>query len=170
MTLRSVRTITRSSGSVIVGANEIVVLDGARISGAVTVSPGGGLVMTGATIGGGVHADRPSSLRMCDTTARGGSSVPALRVAGATGPVVVGEPAAGCEGNWFTGTVVLTGNESVVFGSNIASRADIDENGPGATIVKGNSVSRMYCTGDDPAPTNAGQPNGGARYGQCKDL
>jgi hypothetical protein len=61
----------------------------------------------------------------------------------------------------------------VTFGANAVSHnLTIDNNGPGATVVKANTVfGALGCAGNNPAPTNAGQPNSGAiETGQCAGL
>lgn len=74
----------------------------------------------------------------------------------------------------FAGTVNVATNLAVMFGANLLARAvTIDSNGPGNTIVKANTFAALLsCTLNNPAPTNAGQPNTGpgAKTGQCAGL
>jgi len=88
-------------------------------------------------------------------------------------PIRVGDPANGCAGNRFAGDVNLTSNLSVTFGANIvSSNVNINTNGPGNTVIKANNVNQaLNCTGNNPAPTNAGQTNtAGSKTGQCAGL
>jgi hexosaminidase len=94
-------------------------------------------------------------------------------VTNATVPIRVGDPATGCAGNRFAGQVSLTGNVAVTFGANVVStNATIDNNGPGNTVIKANTVyGTLGCSGNNPPPTNAGQTNtAGAKAGQCGGL
>lgn len=97
----------------------------------------------------------------------------ALNLANASVPVRVGDPAAGCAGNRFAGQVSVTANLALTFGANIVSgNATIDNHGPGNSVLKDNRVfGTLGCAGNDPAPTNAGQPNTAAsKTGQCAGL
>ena len=88
-------------------------------------------------------------------------------------PIRVGDPAAGCAGNRFAGQVVLMGNLAVTFGGNTVSHSStLNNNGPGNTVIKANTVfGTLGCAGNNPPPTNAGQPNtAGAKTGQCAGL
>jgi hexosaminidase len=88
-------------------------------------------------------------------------------------PIRIGDPAAGCAGNRFAGTVTLTSNSGLTFGANITSgNVTVNENGPGNIVVKANNVFQaLACAGNAPAPTNAGQVNTAAsKTGQCAAL
>lgn len=54
----------------------------------------------------------------------------------------------------------------------MSHNATIDANGPGNTVIKANNVfAILACSANDPAPTNAGQPNtAGSKTGQCSAL
>src|SRR5262249_30668457 len=68
--------------------------------------PGAHFFSNGASISGGVTATSPAVISICDTRIAGG-----LSISGATGPVLVGEPASGdCPGNRITGAVAITGD------------------------------------------------------------
>jgi hypothetical protein len=97
----------------------------------------------------------------------------ALSVTNAPVPIRVGDPATACAGNRFAGQVVVSANLAVTFGANTVSHsATMDDNGPGNTVVKANTVfGTLSCAGNNPAPTNAGQVNtAGAKTGQCTGL
>jgi hypothetical protein len=91
-------------------------------------------------------------------------------VSGATVPIRIGDPASGCAGNRFAGDVNLTSNLAVTFGANtVSGNVNVNTNGPGNTVLKANNVfAALGCTGNNPPPTNAGQPNTAAsKTGQC---
>ncbi|HJV09341.1 MAG TPA: SBBP repeat-containing protein, partial [Acidimicrobiales bacterium] len=157
-------------GPVTVTAGQSVLITKARVVGPVIVNPGGALTVVDSQITGGVTASGPTFFSMCGTQVAGPPPATALSVTGAPVPIQVGDPAAGCAGNRFAGQVVLSGNVGVTFGGNTVSHnATVDNNGAGATVVKANTVfGTLGCAGNNPAPTNAGQPNtAGAKTGQC---
>ncbi|HJV08852.1 MAG TPA: hypothetical protein VJ653_04200 [Acidimicrobiales bacterium] len=161
-------------GPVTVNAGQSVVFTSARVVGPVTVNPGGALTVVNSQVSGGITANAPAFFSLCGAQvappAPGGV---ALSVTNATVPIRVGDPAAGCAGNRFAGRVSLTGNLAVTFGANTVSHsATIDTNGPGSTVVKANTLfGTLGCAGNNPPPTNAGQPNSAAaKTGQCAGL
>ena len=82
-------------------------------------------------------------------------------------------PAAGCAGNRIAGQVTLTANLAVTFGANqVSHNLTVNNGGPGQTVIKANTiVGTLACSGNNPAPTNAGQVNtAGAKTGQCTAL
>jgi outer membrane protein assembly factor BamB len=159
-------------GPVTVGSMESVCIANARVSGGVIVNPGGALTVNGSRITNGVVATAPSYVSLC------GSQVAALPshgvvVAGASGPVRVGDPAAGCAGNRVAGDVRLTGaTAGIIFGANIVSGNVNVDNNPSLAVVKANTTfATLACSGNSPPPTNAGQPNiAAAKTGQCTAL
>ena len=165
------RTLTGDVlGPVTVAAGESVLITGARVVGPVTVDPGGALTVVNSQISRGVVAISPSFFSMCGTQVSGPAPATALSVTGAAVPVRVGDPASGCAGNRFAGQVVLSGNAAVTFGANTVSHdATLENNGPGLTIVKANTVfGTLGCAGNNPVPTDVGQANtAGAKAGQC---
>ena len=165
------RTITSDfPGPLTVNAGESVLITGARVVGPVTVNAGGALTVVNSQISRGVTATAPGFFSMCGTQVSGPPPATALSVTGAPAPIRVGDPAAGCAGNRFAGQVVLSNNLAVTFGANTVSHnATLDHNGPGSAVVKANTVfGTLGCAGNNPAPTNAGQPNtAGAKTGQC---
>jgi hypothetical protein len=54
----------------------------------------------------------------------------------------------------------------------VSRNMNVNGNGPGMTVVKANNISLILaCSGNEPPPANAGQPNtAGARAGQCVGL
>jgi hypothetical protein len=168
------RTITGDLlGPVTVNAGESVLITTARVVGPVTVNPGGALTVVNSQISRGVFATAPSFISMCGSQVSGPPPATALSVTGAQVPIRVGDPATGCAGNRFAGQVVLSSNLAVTFGANTVSHnTTINSNGPGNTVVKANTVfGTLACAGNNPPPTNAGQPNtAGAKTGQCAGL
>lgn len=168
------RTVTGDVfGPLTVGAGQSLLVSDARVAGGVTVTPGGSLTVVNAQVSGGITADAPAFLSLCGAWVSGPAPGLALRVTGAPVRVQAGDPPAGCAGNRFAGQVTLTGNRAVTFGANIAYHSvAIDNNGPGNTVVKANTISgTLACAGNTPAPTDSGQPNSaGAKTGQCAAL
>ncbi len=160
-------------GPLTVNAGESVFINGARVVGPVTVNPGGSLTVVNAQISRGIVVNAPRFLSLCGTQVSGPAPGQALSVSNAAVPIRVGDPAAGCAGNRFAGQVAFTANQAVAFGANTVSHnATVTDGGPGATVLKANTVfGTLGCTGNNPAPTNAGQVNtAGAKSGQCAGL
>lgn len=168
------RTITGDLlGPVIVNAGDSVLITGARVVGPVTVNPGGALSVVNSQISQGITANAPRFLSLCGAQVSGPSRGQALGVSNAAVPIRIGDPAAGCAGNRFAGTVNLTSNLAVTFGANIvSSNVNVTNNGPGNTVIKGNNVfGALACAGNNPPPANAGQTNtAGSKSGQCSAL
>jgi hypothetical protein len=161
------------AGPVTVNAGDSVLITGGRLVGSVTVNPGGALTVVNSSIKGGIVANAPGFFSLCGSDVSAPSPATALGVSGATAPIRVGDPAAGCARNRFSGQVSLTSNLAVTFGANeVSNNATIDTNGSGSTIVKANTVlGTLSCTANTPAPTNDGQPNtAGTKAGQCASL
>lgn len=160
-------------GPVTVNAGQSVAISNARVVGPVTVNPGGALTIVNSQVSRGITANAPAFLSVCGTQVSGPSPGVALSVTNAPVPIRVGDPATGCAGNRFAGQVVLTANLAVTFGANTVSHnATIDNNGPGNTVVKANTLfGTLACAGNSPPPANAGQPNTAAsKTGQCAGL
>jgi hypothetical protein len=121
------------------------VTSGGKVNGNVTIQSGGGLVVTGGTVNGGITSTGSVWLNLCGASISGG-----LSVTGSTGPVVIGNPAAGCPINTIKGGLTLTNNA-------------------GGVTVAGNNISGgLTCTGNNPQPTDAAKSNtvSGTRSGQ----
>ncbi len=161
-------------GPVTVTAGESVLIDvNARVVGPVTVQPGGALTVTTARIHKGIVADSPGFLSICGSEVAGPPPAQALGVSNAAVPVRIGDPATGCAANRFAGTVTLTANLAVTFGANSVSHATtVTNGGPGNTVIKANTFfATLACSGNTPAPTNAGQPNTApSKTGQCAGI
>ena len=168
------RTLTGDVlGPIVVNAGESVLISNARVVGPVTVNPGGALNVVNSQISRGITADAPSFLSICGAQIAAPSGGPALTVSNAAVPIRIGDPATGCAGNRMAGDVNLTGNLAVTFGANIvSSNVNMNSNGPGATVVKANTIfGALACAANNPPPTNAGQVNtAGSKSGQCAAL
>ena len=160
-------------GPVTVNAGQSVTISNARVVGPVTVNPGGALTVLNSQVSRGITANAPAFLSLCGAQVSGPAPGVALTVTNAAVPIQVGDPAAGCAGNRFAGQVTLTTNLAVTFGGNTVSHsATVDNNGRGNTVVKANTVfGTLGCAGNNPPPTNAGQPNTApSKTGQCAAL
>jgi hypothetical protein len=159
------------AGPVAVNAGESVLITSARVVGPVTVNPGGALSVTSSRITQGLVVNAPVFLSVCGSDVSGPPPNQAVSVSNAAVPVRIGDPAAGCPGNRFAGSVSLTTNLAATFGANIVSNG-VNVTGNGATTIKANTIlGPLACSGNDPAPANAGQPNtAAAKTGQCTAL
>lgn len=168
------RTITGVvGGPVVVNAGDSVLINAARVAGSVTVKPGGSLSVVNSQVAQGITADAPSFLRLCAAVVTGPPGGLALSVSNAPVHLRIGDPARSCAGNRFTGGVTLTANLGLTFGANsVTGNVTVTNGGSGNTVVKANSISgALACSGNNPAPTNAGQPNAAAsKTGQCAAL
>jgi hypothetical protein len=162
-------------GPVTVAAGESVLVQNARVYGPVTVNAGGAFTLINAKVSGGIVANAPLFFSLCGGDIGGApSSTQAVSVTNAMVPIRLGDPAAGCAGNRLAGTVNVASNLAVMFGANMASgTVAITTTGPGNSIVKANTFyATLSCSGNTPAPVNAGQANSGpgAKTGQCAAL
>jgi len=169
------RTVTGDViGPVVVEAGESACFaPGAQVAGAVTVRPGGSLAVANARLRGGVTADAPNFFEICGSEIATRGQGMALHVAGAPVPITVGQPASGCAGNRVAGSMAILTNHGADLRANvISSHATISGNGFGATVLAGNTLfGTLACSGNNPAPTNAGQPNSApSKTGQCVGL
>jgi len=164
------------NGPVSVGAGASLAVTDARVVGPITVSAGGSLTLVNSRVTNGIEATSPSFFSLCGSqiAAPSGSTGKGVVVKNATVPVRVGDPSAGCAGNRVAGDVVLIGNSAgLTLGANVVSgNVTVNDNTAGAVVVKGNTVyGTLGCSGNSPAPTNAGQPNTApTKTGQCAGL
>ncbi len=160
--------------------------------GQVTVAAGAALSVTNSTINGTVTATSPSGISYCGVTEHG-----PLTVTGATGPVTLGRVSNGsaCAADTIPSAVTITGatapvtvsnltqtgtltlkndtDEVTFVGSKLKGPAYVEDNAATASAqitVSGNTVTGpLYCTGNNPAPTDNGIINivSGTASGQC---
>jgi hypothetical protein len=172
------QTITGDyAGPLTVASGQSVCVDSARIAGPVTVNPGGAIAITNSQVTQGITADAPSGFSLCGSAVSGPSSVPGrgVVVRNAGVPIVIGDAANGCAANRVAGDVIVDSNRvAVTVGNNTVSGTMTVVNNTGnAPVVKANTMSRgaLVCSGNVPAPTNAGQANSAAgKTGQCAAL
>jgi hexosaminidase len=153
-------TLTVSSG--------VTCFAGATISGPVTVAAGAGLYASGSEFRGTVTASGADNILLCGTTVSGPVSV-----TGGT-RVWLGNHNGECAPATVMGPVKVSGSvgQVTIDGATVAGPLVL-QNNTGSTIVSGNHISGpLSCTGNSPAPTNAGQPNSasGPKSGQCAGL
>ena len=151
-------------------------LDGARFPSNVTIAAGTAVAIIGGTsIGASLTATNPGAVAICGSTISGN-----LKVSGASGAVLVGDPTDdACAGNTIVGSVTLSSNHGgVELGHNhIGSKSMITGNsGTGPlpedvyTEIEANTIGApLSCSGNTPGVTDDGQPNtvSGPRSGQC---
>jgi hypothetical protein len=133
-------------GKLVVKAGQSVELAaGAKVSGTVAVKSGGALVINGAKVSGTVSANKAALLRICGSAISG-----ALKVANATGAVVVGDGSSECAGNTLNGTVTLkAGSKSTLFRQNsAASSVKVLGNADGATVIENQVAGTLTVTGN----------------------
>ncbi|WP_328324582.1 family 20 glycosylhydrolase [Kribbella sp. NBC_00382] len=145
-------------------ASGIACFDGATVSGPITVAAGAGLYASGTEFRGPVTAS--GDVLLCGTTVSG-----PVTVTGAT-RVWIGNGE--CTPTTVRGPVSVTGTTGqVTVDSATIAGPLVLRNNTGPTIVSGNHISGpLSCTGNSPAPTNAGRPNSvsGPKSGQCAGL
>jgi len=171
------RTLTGDvTGPITVNSGESVCVNNARVAGPITVNPGGALTVTASKLTNGVTASAPAFLSICGSQISAPTATPSQGIveSGAAVPVRIGDPAAGCAANQIAGGVSLTSNTAgVTFGANTVSRdVTVNNDTVGTTVIKANHVfGTLACSGNNPPPTNAGQPNtAAAETGQCLGL
>ncbi|MGA8114102.1 MAG: Ig-like domain repeat protein [Actinocatenispora sp.] len=153
---------------------------GTTYTGTVTLTGNGALDATGATINS-LNAAGGSGIRLCGSTV-GSTTVNAL-----AGVAILGDPTdpvQNCAGNTLTSSVSVISSTgfveistnhvtlSVLVNGNTTTLPVPAENAT-ATEIESNVISGgLTCTGNTPAPTNAGHPNTvtGPRSGQCAAL
>ncbi|MDQ6725913.1 MAG: Ig-like domain repeat protein, partial [Actinomycetota bacterium] len=171
------RTITGDFlGPLTVNAGDSVVLTNARVVGPVTVNPGGALTVVNSQISRGIVANAPSFFSVCGSQVSAPTATPSqgIVVSNAAVPIRIGDPAYGCAFNRVAGDVSLTGNSAgLTLGANFVSgNVTVNNNTVGTDVVKANHVFKaLACSGNNPPPINAGQPNtAGSKSGQCSSL
>jgi hypothetical protein len=190
-------TITGTNSSKITVSSGLTCLVDATQSGQVTVETGAALSVTDSTVSGAVTATDPAGITYCGSTESGN-----LTVTGAAGPVVLSgalPDGTACGADTISGAVTVTGASAPVTVTGLKERgtltletdtAGVDLDGgqlnglayvsnntataPAAITVSGVAVSgSLYCTGNSPAPTDAGTLNtvsAPTASDQCTDL
>lgn len=163
-------TITGThSGPLTIGSGTTC-LDQATITGPVKITTGAVVSITGSKLGGPLSASSPGSLAVCGTAVSGPVSV-----TDATGAVLLGGTSTSpCGSDSFGGPVTLSANTDGVTlaGTTVSGPATVNSNS-GGTVVAGNTIGGpLSCSGNNPPPTDEGQPNtvSGPATGQCSSL
>ncbi|WP_344441679.1 Ig-like domain repeat protein [Kitasatospora nipponensis] len=177
-TVTCTRTITGSVPNAVTAGSGSTCIVNATVGGAVHDTAGGALFISDSTIRGSILASNGTLLGVCGSTVTG-----AANVTGASGFVVIGDPADdGCAANRITGAVSLSNNRggAELVGNHIGGTLVVQGTtgtGPfpedSRAEIEGNTVGgSLNCSGNVPAPTNDGHPNTvtGARQGQCSSL
>jgi hypothetical protein len=163
-------TITGThSGPLTIGSGTTC-LDQATVTGPVHITTGAVVSITGSKLDGPLSASSPGSLAVCGTAVSGPVSV-----SDATGAVLLGGTSTSpCGSDSFGGLVTLSANTAGVTlaGSTVTGPATVNSNS-GGTVVAGNTIGGpLSCSGNNPPPTDEGQPNAvsGPATGQCSTL
>jgi Putative Ig domain/Legume lectin domain len=163
-------TITGThSGALTIGPG-VTSIAGAILTGPVTIKAGAVVSITGSTLDGSLAVSGAASLAVCGSTVDG-----SLQVANATGPVLLGgSGTSACAADTFRGSLALSGNAGnlVLAGAKIGGAAAVANN-TGGTLLAGNTIGGpLACSGNNPPPTDGGQPNAvsGGAAGQCATL
>lgn len=179
-------TITGTHSTRLTISSGLTCLVNAEQTGSVTVAAGASLSVTNSTVNGTVTATSPGAITYCGSTEYGELSVSAstgavtlgdggacaadtipstINVTGATGSVTV-------NGLQENGTLTLSGDTGGVTlsTSSVNGPVYVENNAGPSVTVAGNTVTgSLYCTGNNPAPTDNGSINtvSGTATGQC---
>ena len=179
-------TITGTHSTKLTVSSGLTCLVSAEQTGSVTVAAGASLSVTNSTISGTVTATSPDAITYCGSTENG-----TLSVTGATGAVTLGDGGScaadtipsqinitGATGSVTvnglqeSGTLTLSGDVGGVTldTSSVNGPVYVENNTGPAVTVAGNAVTgSLYCTGNNPAPTDNGSVNtvSGTATSQC---
>jgi hypothetical protein len=179
-------TISGTHSARLTVTSGLTCLVGAQQNGSVTVAAGASLSVTNSTIDGTVTATSPGAITYCGSTEDG-----TLSVTGASGALTLGDGGS-CAADTIpslisitaatgsvtvnglreSGTLTLSGDTGgVTLSANSVNGAVHVENNAGPSVtVAGNTVTgSLYCTGNNPAPTDSGSINtvSGTATSQC---
>lgn len=125
-------TITGTHGALTLTSPGLTCISHATITGGITVTQGASVLIDHSTVQGSITAYKPGYVGVCKSTT--GS----ITATGATGPVVVGDPSAGCAGNQIGGGVNLTNNtDGAVLVGNTISGGVLFSGNTGSPVVLG---------------------------------
>jgi|GEM_PF-1753011 len=134
------------ASKLIVRSGEAVEMTATAVAAAtVTVEKGGALDLEGATIKGALKATGPALIRACGATLNA-----TVKVTGASGGVLLGDPADGCAASRFSHTVTLTSNQAgvKVIGSIFESSLKVTGGQGGATVTNNKVTGSLTVTGN----------------------
>jgi hypothetical protein len=179
-------TITGTHSTQLTVSSGLTCLVNAKQTGSVTVAAGASLSVTNSTISGTVTATSPGAITYCGSTENG-----MLSVSGATGAVTLGDGGScaadtipslisvtGATGSVTVnglqenGTLTLSGDTGgiTLSASSVNGAVHVENNAGPSVTVAGNTVTgSLYCTGNNPAPTDNGSINtvSGTATSQC---
>jgi len=132
------------SGKLVVRVGESVELTSTAVAARGITVVGGTLDIEGASVGG-LRASGPSQLRICAARVTG-----ALKVSGASGPVVIGDPARGCASSTFGGSVKLGSNQAglSVIANTFGGALKVTGNAGGTTVTNNKVAGSLTVTGN----------------------
>jgi len=132
------------SGKLVVRVGESVELTSTAVAARGITVVGGTLDIEGASVGG-LRASGPSQLRICAARVTG-----ALKVSGASGPVVIGDPARGCASSTFGGSVKLGSNQAglSVIANTFGGSLKVTGNAGGTTVTNNKVAGSLTVTGN----------------------
>jgi hypothetical protein len=182
-------TVTGTHSTRLTVSSGLTCLVGADQTGSVTVAAGASLSVTNSTVNGTVTATSPGAITYCGSTEYG-----ELSVSGATGAVTLGDGGA-CAADNIPSTISITGatgsvtvnglkeNGTLTLSGDIGgvtlSTSSVNgpvyvENnaGPSVTVAGNTVIGSLYCTANNPAPTDNGSINtvSGTATSQCADI
>jgi outer membrane protein assembly factor BamB len=165
------------SGPLTINAGQSVCLTNAQVAGPVTVNPGGALRVAASSLAAGVVANAPAFFGICSSKVAAPPAAPSqgVVVTNASVTLRLGDPDNGCALNQVSGGVSLTGDTGglTLGGNHLTGDVTVSNDTVGTAVVKANQITGVLaCSGDNPPPTNAGQPNAvsGGETGQCVGL
>lgn len=133
-------TITGTHSALNVTSGTTCVIN-AHITGGISVAPGAILDVENSTVSGSISANKPAGFRMC------GSHTGTVLVTGATGFVLIGDPANNCPSNVIAGNITAVNNTHglVIIGNQYSGSFTVSGNsgagplpGEGSPVVSGN--------------------------------
>jgi len=182
-------TVTGTHSTRLTVSSGLTCLVGADQTGSVTVAAGASLSVTNSTVNGTVTATSPGAITYCGSTEYG-----ELSVSGATGAVTLGDGGA-CAADNIPSTISITGatgsvtvnglkeNGTLTLSgdtggvtlstSSVNGPVYVENNaGPSVTVAGNTVIGSLYCTANNPAPTDNGSINtvSGTATSQCADI
>ncbi|MEO3875598.1 family 20 glycosylhydrolase [Nonomuraea sp. B12E4] len=162
------KTITGTHQGPVTVSSGVTCLDDATVTGPVTVRTGAGLYASGSEVRGPLTASGALDVLLCGTTLSG----PATLTSGKR--VWLGNRNGNCAPATIKGPVSVTGTtgQVTIDGTTVGGPLVL-RNNTAPTILAGNHIGGpLSCTGNSPAPTDAGRPNtaSGPKSGQCAGL
>ena len=160
----------RVNGDVTVRSGGTLSVLGGTVNGNLIVQSGGRLIVEGGSITA-INSTGATSVRVCGAAVKGD-----VAITGSTGSVTVGDGgyngAPACGANTIQGSFNVAGNAAgfEIAGNAITKSLTVTGNTGGPHKIEANQIkANLACSGNVPAPTNAGHPNTvkGTRSGQC---